>query len=128
MSGRKPLRKRLSYRDQNGHTLETHTEHWRGFQWQAGPIVVTHEGGPWGKVQVWALTAEEGKRVIRHAGEVAGVDPDAVGEWSTHSVQNSRYGQTGTMQPKPLGSGAISVTMRSGPSGLPEVVVPDPHL
>lgn len=126
--GTKPLRKVLSYRDQNGHTLETHTEHWRGFTWQAGPIVVSHEGASWGKLQVWASTAEEGKRVIRHAGEIAGVDPDTEGEWFIHTVQNTRYGRPGTMAPKHLGSGAISVTMRSGPSGLPEVVVPNPDL
>lgn len=126
--GDKPLRKVLSYRDQDGHTLETHTEHWRGFTWEAGPVVVTHEGADWGKIQVWAATAEEGKRVIRHAGLVAGVDPDEKGEWYVHSVSNSRYGKSGTMAPRPLGKGAISVTMRSGPNGLPEVVVPSPDL
>jgi hypothetical protein len=31
------------------------------------------------------------------------------------------------MAPKQLGRGAISVTMRAGPSGLPEVVVPSPN-
>ena len=128
MAGTKPLRKTLGYRDLNGHTLETHTDHWRNFEWQAGPIVVTHEGAAWGRLQVWAASAEEGKRVIRHAGEIAGVDPDLVGEWFIHTAQNSRYGRTGTMRVKPLGSGAVSVTMRSGPSGLPEVVVPNPSL
>lgn len=127
--GAKPLRKTLSYRDQLGHTLETHTDHWRGFTWQAGPVVVTSEGGAWGRVQVWAATAEEGKRVIRHAGEVAGVDPDSSPcEWHIHFAQNPRYGKTGTMAVQPLGAGAISVTMRSGPSGLPDVVVPLPEL
>jgi hypothetical protein len=125
--GDKPLRKVLSYRDQSGQTLETHTEHWREFIWEAGPIVVTHQGGTWGRIQVWAATAEEGKRVIRHAGEVAGVDPDETGEWYIHSAVNSRYGKTGTMAPKSLGQGAISVTMRAGPSGLPDVVVPSPN-
>lgn len=126
--GDKPLRKILKYRDQQGHTLETHTAHWRGFTWQAGPIVVTHEGAAWGRLQVWASSAEEGKRVIRHAGAIAGVDPDSSGEWYVHSVQNSRYGRPGLMAPKQLGSGAISVTMRAGPNGLPEVVVPLPDL
>ena len=126
--GSKPLRKTLSYRDQSGQTLETHTEHWRGFTWQAGPIVVTHQGAAWGRVQVWAATAEEGKRVIRHAGEVAGVDPDAEGEWYIHAAVNSRYGKTGLMAPKELGKGAISVTMRASSNGLPEVAVPNPDL
>jgi hypothetical protein len=121
---RNRLEKVLSYRDQDGHTLETHTEHWRGFTWQAGPVVVSHEGAAWGTIKVWAATAAEGKRVIRHAGAIAGVDPDAVGEWFVHHVQNSRYGKTGTMAPKPLRNGAISVTMRPGTDGLPEVSVP----
>ena len=128
MAGTKPLRKTLGYRDLNGHTLETHTDHWRDFEWQAGPVVVTHEGGRWGRLQVWAATAAEGKRVIRHAGAIAGVDPDEEGEWFVHVAQSSRYGRTGTMRVKPLGSGAVSVTMRSGSSGLPEVAVPNPEL
>jgi hypothetical protein len=128
MAGTKPLRKTLGYRDLNGHTLETHTDHWRDFEWQAGPVVVTHEGARWGRLQVWAATAAEGKRVIRHAGAIAGVDPDEEGEWFVHVAQSSRYGRTGTMRVKPLGSGAVSVTMRSGSSGLPEVAVPNPEL
>jgi hypothetical protein len=126
MAGTKPLRKTLGYRDLNGHTLETHTEHWRGFEWDAGPVVVSHQGARWGRLQVWAATAEEGKRVIRHAGDIAGIDPDTEGEWFVHVAQNSRYGRTGRMAVKPLGAGAISVTKRPGPSGLPEVSVPAP--
>ncbi len=128
MAGERPLRKTFNYKDLNGHTLETHTDHWREFEWQAGPIVVTHQGGRWGRLQVWAATAEEGKRVIRHAGEIAGVDPDAEGEWFTHAAQNSRYGQLGTMRVRPLGKGAISVTKRSGPDGLPQIAEPTPDL
>jgi hypothetical protein len=125
---RNRLEKVLSYRDLSGHTLETHTDHWRGFSWEAGPIVVSHEGAAWGTVKVWAVSAAEGKRVIRHAAEIAGLNPDAVGKWYTHSARNPRYGRTGTMVPKPLRNGAISVTMRPGPSGLPEVAVPAPGL
>ncbi len=128
MAGERPLRKTFNYKDLNGHTLETHTDHWREFEWQAGPIVVTHQGARWGRLQVWAATAEEGKRVIRHAGEIAGIDPDAEGEWFTHAAQNSRYGQLGTMRVRPLGKGAISVTKRSGPDGLPQIVQPTPDL
>jgi len=128
MAGERPLRKTFNYKDLNGHTLETHTDHWREFEWQAGPIVVTHQGARWGRLQVWAATAEEGKRVIRHAGEIAGIDPDAEGEWFTHAAQNSRYGQLGTMRVRPLGKGAISVTKRSGPDGLPQIAQPTPDL
>jgi hypothetical protein len=128
MAGERPLRKTLSYRDLNGHTLETHTDHWREFEWEAGPVVVKHMGGRWGQLQVWAATAEEGKRVVRHAGEIAGVDPDAEGEWFISLVQDDRYGKSGTMRVRPLGNGAISVTKRSGPNGLPQIVqpIPDP--
>lgn len=126
--GQSRLRKQLSYRDLLGHTLETHTDHWRGFVWEAGPVVVTHEGARWGRVQIWAASAAEGKRVIRHAGEIAGIDPDAEGGWHVHMAQNPRYGRTGTMVPKPLRNGAISVTMRPGSDGLPEVVAPVPSL
>lgn len=128
MAGTKPLRKTLGYRDLNGHTLETHTDHWREFEWQAGPVVVSHQGARWGRLQVWAATADEGKRVIRHAGAIAGVDPDTEGEWFVHTTHNSRYGRTGTMRVKSFGSGVISVTKRPGPSALPEVVEPAPDL
>lgn len=117
----RPLRKKLTYRDQNGASLEAHTAHWRGFQWQAGPVIVTHREAPWGVVQVWASTIAEGKRVIRHAGAIAGVDPDAEGRWEITGTSNPRYGQRGRMAPLLLAGGFISVTKREGPSGLPDV-------
>lgn len=126
MAGQKPLRKRFRYRDQTGASLEAHTDHWRGFTWEAGPVCCIHKGAPWGVPQVWAATAAEGMRVIRHAGLIAGVDPDAVGEWVISSSSSSRYGKPGTMAPKELGRGLISVTMRDGPNRLPEVAFPDP--
>jgi hypothetical protein len=126
MAGQKPLRKRFRYRDQTGASLEAHTDHWRGFIWEAGPVCVIHKGAPWGVPQVWAATAAEGQRVIRHAGAIAGVDPDAVGQWIITSSSSSRYGKPGTMAPRDLGRGMIAVTKRDGPNGLPEVVAPDP--
>lgn len=127
--GTTPLRKKLSYRDISGQTLESHTAHWDGFVWQAGPVVVTHEGGSWGRVQVWAISRAEGERVIRHAAAIAGQDPDAPGcEWLIHHAMNSRYGKEGRMIPKPLRGGGISVTMRPGPDGLPEIAEPETDL
>jgi hypothetical protein len=117
----RPLRKILRYRDQSGASLESHTEHWRGFQWEAGPVCVIHKGAAWGVPQVWAASAAEGKRVIRHAGAIAGVDPDAEGEWVVTGSLNPRYGKSGTMAVKVLRDGYLSVTKRDGPSGLPEV-------
>jgi hypothetical protein len=126
MAGERPLRKVFRYRDQSGASLEAHTEHWRGFEWQAGPVCVIHKGAPWGVPQVWAASAAEGKRVIRHAAEIAGIDPDEVGEWVVTGSLDPRYGRTGTMLVKGLKDGAISVTKREGPNGLPQVSVPDP--
>lgn len=127
--GTKPLRKFFSYKDQTSSTLEDHTAHWEGFVWQAGPVVVTHEGAPWGRTQIWASSQAEGQRVISHAAQIAGVDVDCpTCEWIVHEVVNPRYGQTGRMIPKPLRGGGISVTRREGPSGLPEIAKPSTDL
>lgn len=126
MAGERPLRKQLRYRDQTGSSLETHTDHWRGFEWQAGPVCVIHKGAAWGVPQVWAASATEGKRVLRHAGVIAGVDVDEEGEWVVTGTLDPRYGRTGTMLVKGLRDGAVSVTKREGSSGLPQVASPDP--
>lgn len=122
----RPLRKLFRYRDQSGEPLEAHTEHWRGFVWEAGPVCVIHKGASWGTPQVWAASIAEGKRVIRHAGAIAGVDPDQVGEWIVTGSNHPRYGRSGRMRVKPLRGGFLSVTKRDGASGLPEVARPDP--
>ena len=126
MAGERPLRKQLRYRDQTGKSLEAHTTHWRSFEWQAGPVCVIHKGARWGVPQVWAASATEGKRVIRHAGTIAGVDVDSEGKWIVTGTLDPRYGRTGTMLVKGLANGAVSVTKREGSSGLPEVATPDP--
>lgn len=122
--GEKPLRKFLRYRDQTGSDAAVHGAHWRDFSWQAGPVIVGHENGAWGQLKVWALSADEGKRVIRHAGSVAGVDPDSDGDWVITSSSAPRYGQTGTMRVEVRAIGEqgekyIRVTKRSDPNGLP---------
>ena len=122
--GEKPLRKYLRYRDQTGSDLAVHGAHWRDFSWQAGPVVVGHKNGSWGEVQVWALNADEGKRVIRHAGSVAGVDPDSEGDWVITSSSDPRYGQTGIMRVERRIAGELRqqflrVTKRSDPNGMP---------
>jgi hypothetical protein len=116
-----PLRKIFRYRDQSGASLESHTEHWRDFTWEAGPVCVIHKGASWGTPQVWASSIGEGKRVIRHAGSIAGIDPDQVGEWVITGSLNSRYGQSGSMRVRPLVGGFLSVTKRDGASALPDV-------
>jgi len=126
MAGERPLRKQLRYRDQSGAPLEAHTDHWREFEWDAGPVCVIHKGAPWGVPQVWASSVAEGKRVIRHAGVIAGIDPDTQGEWVVTGTLNPRYGRSGRMLVKGLRNGAVSVTKREGPNGLPQVGIPDP--
>jgi hypothetical protein len=126
MAGERPLRKVFRYRDQSGASLEAHTEHWREFEWDAGPVCVIHKGAAWGVPQIWAATVDEGKRVIRHAGAIAGIDPDQDGEWIVTGSLDPRYGRTGRMLVKGLRDGAISVTKRDGPNGLPQVGIPDP--
>lgn len=122
--GTRPLRKLLRYRDQTDSPLSDHVAHWESFVWQAGPVIVKHINGPWGQVQVWASDADEAKRVIRHAGTIAGVDPDAVGEWRVTSSRDPRYGQPGTMRAatrKSWGGQILQISKRSGPDGLPIV-------
>jgi hypothetical protein len=126
MAGERPLRKVFRYRDQSGASLEAHTEHWREFEWDAGPVCVIHKGAAWGVPQIWAASAEEGKRVIRYAGTIAGIDPDEEGQWVITGSLDPRYGRTGRMLVKGLRDGAISVTKRDGPSALPQVGIPDP--
>lgn len=113
----RPLRKTLSYRDQGGGTLESHTAGWVGFQFEAGPVQVLSIG-KWGKVQVYTSTEQEGKRVIRHAAALAGYVPedDPDHHWMHVTHTGGRIGKRGTMIVKPVGQG-IAVRWRDGPSG-----------
>ena len=120
LGGRAPLRKYLRYRCRPGTTLEQLANHWRDFTWQAGPVISIHTGAPWGRLQVWAASEDEGRRVIRHAGETSGVDPDRDGEWLTTGTDHARYGQAGTMRVARR-QGFLKVTTRDSPNGLPLV-------
>jgi hypothetical protein len=120
------LEKRFRYRSLSGAPLEDHASHWANFTWQAGPVCVINKGGPWGVLQVWAASAEEGKRVIQHAAAIAGIDLTRT-EWVVSSSKNPRFGRTGSMALKRLRGGALAVSMREGSDGLPEVMAPDPY-
>ena len=120
LGGRAPLRKYLRYRCRPGTTLESLADHWRDFTWQAGSVISIHTGAPWGRLQVWAASEDEGRRVIRHAGETSGVDPDSDGEWLTTGTDHARYGQAGTMRVVRR-HGFLKVTTRDSPNGLPLV-------
>lgn len=123
-NGEKRLRKYLRYRDQLNTDLADHAAHWENFTWNAGGVIVVHTGADWGYLKVWAETADEGKRVIRHAGDIAGISPDTEGRWLITSSSDPRFGQTGTMRLARRQSAEgefLRISKRPGPNGLPTV-------
>ena len=91
------LRKLFRYRTKSTRNLGQLSAYWESFTWQAGPVIVWHEGAWWGSPKVWAASQEEGQRVIRFAAAEAGLDPDQDGQWGTSSSRSPRYGMSGTM-------------------------------
>ena len=123
-NGEKRLRKVFRYRDQLGASLGDHAAHWEDFTWNAGPVCVIHRDADWGYLQVWAEDADEGKRVIRHAGDIAGVSPDTEGRWLISSSDDARYGRPGTMRLARRQSAEgefLRISKRPDPNGLPVV-------
>ena len=118
--GKRRLSKRFRYRSSSGVGLSGVVEHWRSFTWAAGAVCVSHKGSTLGAPQVWAATAEEGKRVIRHAAGEAGVDADQVGRWLVSGSTDPRYGMPGTMRVNTKG-GYYWITSRLGPDQRPLV-------
>lgn len=113
------VRKILSYRDQTGASQAAHRAHWEGFRWTSGPVIVASVG-PWGCAKVWAISEGEGKRVIRHAAEIGGWDPDdeSVGDWIVTGTSNPRYGRVAEVGVK-VRRGVPWISKRDGPSGAP---------
>ena len=118
--GNSPLRKLFRYRSQSGRDIGTTTEYWKDFEWSAGPVCVIHKDAWWGVPQVWAASADEGKRVIRYAAGEAGLDPDKVGRWTISGSDNPRYGMPGQMIVAEI-NGGHWVTKRDGPNGWAEI-------
>ena len=118
--GTNPLRKLFRYRSQSSRTEQQLRDYWAGFTWQAGPVIVQHKGTWWGTPQVWASSAEEGKRVLRFAAGEAGAAPDTDGEWIVTGSASPRYGMSGTMRVQQY-RGRDWVTSRIGPSGPVEL-------
>ena len=112
--------KRFRYRSESATELSGLVDHWAGFTWQAGPVCVQHSGSSVGTPQVWAASADEGKRVLRHAFGEAGVDPDQTGKWTVGGSNNARYGMPGTMRVRTTG-GYYWITERLGASARPTV-------
>jgi hypothetical protein len=112
-----PLKKTLRYRALGGADLGAHTAHWEDFEWDAGPVCVISKGLEWGVPQVWAASEAEGKRVIQHAADIAGVNlNDGQHQWIVTASRNPRYGQGGRMGVERR-RGLIGVAMRVGPDG-----------
>ena len=118
--GKSRLRKRFRYRSTSGLGLDDVINHWKDFVWEAGPVCVAHADATWGTPQCWAASADEGKRVIRHAGGEAGIDPDQVGRWVVSGSDNPRFGVPGTMRVRTQG-GYYWITARDGSDGRPIV-------
>jgi hypothetical protein len=119
MSNR-PLRKKFKYRDNTGSPQSVHAEHWKGFRWRSGNVIV-RAYGPWGQLQIWAASEAEARRVFLHACSVAGWNLDEqLTDWAVGSAGGERNGRSGLMATKetPLG---VEVTKRSGPSGFPVI-------
>jgi hypothetical protein len=118
--GKSQLRKYLRYRDQTGSHRDVHTAHWENFEWDAGPVLVASKGAEWGIVSCWAATEAEGKRVIGHAAQVAGVDlTRPAHSFVVSGSKDPRYGQTGRMRVDRRDDHWIRVSKRPGPDGLP---------
>ncbi len=112
------LRKRTRYRSKSGRDSKQLQDYFRTFEWDAGPVCTKHTGSWWGSPQVWAATADEGKRVIRHIAGEAGIDPDQVGRWEISGSRNPRFGMTGHMRVR-LIEGFPWVSSREGSDMLP---------
>jgi hypothetical protein len=123
--GKSRLRKRFRYRSTSGWSYDDLINHWKDFVFQSGPVIVQHSGSSWGTPQVWAATADEGKRVIRHAAGEAGIDPDQVGRWSISGSRSSRLGVSDTMRVETKG-GYYWITARDGSDARP-LVAKVPH-
>ena len=119
-NGNNYLRKRLRYRSVSGIGQDALIDYWKDFEFDAGPVTTKHRGASWGTVTVWAASAEEGKRVIRHAAGEALIDVDSVGRWEISGSTSARLGMPGRMKVNTSG-GYFWITERDGASGRPLV-------
>ena len=120
--GKSCLRKRFRYRSQSGIGLGELVDYWKDFTWESGPVIVSHKGYSWGTPQVWAATADEGKRVIQHAAGEAGIDANQVGEWRISNSASPRFGVSLPMKVDTTG-GYFWITDRDGSDGRPIVAL-----
>lgn len=110
--------KRLGYRAQAAVTQADQAAHWEGFTFQGGPWQVIYKGA-WGQLQVWAASEAEGRRVIAHACEAAGISiTDPQGSWNVAESSSPRHARVATYRTASK-FGLPVVTVRPGPSGPP---------
>ena len=120
--GRRALEKKLSYRlpvDSMGEAaaLASMRDHWSGFIWQTGPVVVKWLSDDWPQIEVWAISEAEGKRVAIHALAHMGAQASQ-GEWQVSTVTSPRFGRVATVR-------AMVVSARNGPHGIaPRIYLP----
>ena len=120
--GRRALEKKLSYRLPvatmgEDAALASMRNHWSGFAWQTGPVVVKWLSDDWPQVEVWAISEAEGRRVVNHALLHMGAN-ESQGEWQIATVTNPRYGKIATVR-------AMVVSARNGPHGIaPRMYLP----
>ena len=109
--------KRLSFRAAGSPSHEAVADHFAGFEFEGGPWQVIYKG-VWGQVQVWAISAEEGRRVIEHVAAVAGWGQQemAEGQWLVAEVSSSRMGKPGRFRVR-VRDGVLMVLERPTPSG-----------
>ena len=114
-----PRKKRFTYADRAGRSQTEHALHWQGFEYEAGSVIVSAEG-IWGGCQVWAVSRQEGQRVIRHGLLFGGFDPDdpLQGEWKFSQARDGRNGKGGRFRTSE-GRLGVLVSKREGPDGAP---------
>lgn len=102
MSKRMFLEKKLSYRlnynaGSEAAVADAMAEHWTGFEWVSGPVIVSWKSDTYGQVQVWAVSEEEGKGVIQHALAHMGADEEE-GTYLVGMSSNPRFGKVATVR------------------------------
>jgi len=111
--------KKLGYNVAPSVSLAGLAQAWRGFTFLGGPVRCVLSG-PWGMIQVWAATEEEGKRVARHALSAGGWSGrESEGAWSARVVTGPRH-SNGREWTTAESDGVVGVSMREGPAGLPD--------
>jgi hypothetical protein len=121
--GEKPLRKVFRYRDPSLKDLEAHYNHWKDFEWESGPWMVISQGLEWGKPQAWAKSEEEGKRVLSHAAQIAGMNLNSSSHrWRVAEVVGYRERPVMKMRVHRDVNGRLWIAERTGPAGPPMVL------